>query len=266
VIDAVFGQRSLRRSSLGSSLGLSLGFSLRMACILCALATATAGCTTSRAVRAWHQGIAAEDAGRVRVARRKYKESYGRNTKHVGAELARLRLLARVSESRKKAEESLKELLEKKSDRPEVLVFAAWWALLDGDVATAKDRADAVQISKGERLAVALKIELRRLAKAIATEVERKKRTVDAAAMTAAKNNKLAVEALADGEPRRARDLLASVAAADEDAHWTIRFNLALAYLQLGEHARARRQLKRAARVCGADCAPVKANLKALTD
>ncbi len=231
---------------------------------LLAAVIASAGCTTSRAVRAWHAGIEAEDAGHLRRARRKYAESYGRNGKHVGAELARLRLLAQIAESRKKAKERLKELLEKKSMRPDVLLFAAWWAVVDGDLVSAQNRLDAVSNMSLVGQSPQLHREKLRLARAIAVETQRRSRTSDPAAMAHKRALKKAIAALETGQYELARDLIAGVVAADGAVHWTVRFNLAIAHMHLGAHTKARHQLQQAASLCDDTCPAVTRNLALL--
>ena len=229
-----------------------------------ALATFAGGCTTSRAVRAWHAGIAAEDAGKLKKARRKYSEAYARNGKHVGAELARLRLMARVPEAQKKADAALKKLLEKKSDEPTVLLFAALWALQRGELDDAQTRAAALPKKFSGRRAPELLAARRRLQQALRIEERRSERKSDDKGQAARRNNALAVSALKDGDPQRARDLLAAIVAMQPDAPWQVRFNLGVALLHLGQHEQARRQFGRAKASCTGDCEGVARNLALL--
>ena len=242
---------------------------------LCVAAVLISGCTTSRAVRAWHAGVAAEDAGKFRKARRKYDESYGRNGALVGAELARLRLLARLPESRKKAADQLKKLLEDKPDHPRLLLFAAWWALLDGQVNVAAERLAAVPLEgkrsgKKKRLRGAELAELRAsataLKKRIKVERARKARAKDSKAATARRNNKLAVKALAAKDPQRAVSLLEATVALDPDPHWVIHHNLGVAWLQVGRQDKARAAFRYALQGCGQDCSATRKNLATLGD
>lgn len=236
---------------------------MRIAVVVTVIVVAATGCTTSRAVRAWHAGIAAEDAGQLTKARRKYAESYGRNSAHAGAELARLRLLATVPESRKKAEESLKELLEKKSDRAEVLLFASWWALLEGDVKVAQTRLDAISISPVHPKHAELTLHKARLSETLNGQRRRHAAKLDPLGTAARFNASRAVVALRQGDFSRARDLLAGIVATNEQPHWTVHFNLAIAYLRLGEYERAKRLLRRAKSGCESGCAAIETNLAA---
>lgn len=226
----------------------------------------TSGCTTSRAVRAWHAGIKAEDAGNLRVARARYNESYGRNSAHVGAELARLRLLARVKESRKRASKRLTELLKKKGDRPDVLIFAAWWALLDGDLALARERAAAVSISKQRRDREHLQGELRRLQARLRqalTPAQRAQRQMQwAKYRLATEGGHTSAGPVSDCNDLQV-PLLRAMILASARPHWAWSHNLAVCLLQRGELDAAGQVLKVAAQRCE-DCQPIKSNLAVL--
>jgi tetratricopeptide (TPR) repeat protein len=112
--------------------------------VLCAaFVGATAGCTTSRAVLAWEAGAKAETAGKYDTAVLRYGEAAGRNGQLVGAALGRIRVLARLPDRRKEADELLTDLMKKQASHPAVAAFAAYLALVDGDAKLARKRFDA---------------------------------------------------------------------------------------------------------------------------
>lgn len=210
-----------------------------IAAIAVTLAFVTAGCTTSRAIRAWHRGVAHEQAGDVHKATRAYGEAYGRNNAHFGAELARLRLLARSPDSRKRADEDLQKLLKKKGTLPDVALFAAWWALLGGDTAGAQERIKALAIPAKHRSYDRLAKERARLQAAVDAQVERERQKRDGAKKSAFAQQQAGARLLRDGQPRAARDVLAGLVASGQDNSWQSRFNLGIAELSVGNMERA---------------------------
>ena len=234
---------------------------LLAALLCCGVATS---CTSSRAVRAWHQGVEAESKGNLRRARDKYGESYQRSKRHIGAELARLRLMARSPASRKKATERLNTLLTKRPDVPELMLFGGWWALLEEDIKLAKARLASLAPNPKDGNNNPLAGQVLQLKRAIAMQERRRAETFDAAALAARKNGSLAVKALNAGDHAHARDLLAAVVARDPQVHWTVEFNLGLAYLHMGHHQKARRHWQRAVKRCHRQCTPLQTNLAIL--
>ena len=102
-------------------------------------------CTTTRAVLAWEKGWQAEAKGEPQTAMARYAEAYGRNDRLVGAELNRIRLLARTPDKHIAASTALDALLKKSGEVPEVAIFGAAWALRDGQPKVAVRRLDAAR-------------------------------------------------------------------------------------------------------------------------
>ncbi|GEM_PF-2847036 len=230
---------------------------------LAAIVVGSTGCTTSRAIRAWYAGAKAEDRGRHAKARRHYAEAFERNADLAGAELARIRLASRTIAGRKKAAEALDELVSDKGSKPEVAIFAAWWSLFKGDAKAARQQASGVEIPPKHPHRALLEKRLATLKARIVIESERHKRTKDAATIAVADQVVRSEVALNSGDYSRARDLLNGVIARGDAVDWRLRFNLALAYMHLGELDLARRQLQTAASSCKA-CPAVHRNLAVL--
>ncbi|MCO4761415.1 MAG: hypothetical protein KC502_07915 [Myxococcales bacterium] len=98
------------------------------------------GCTTSKAVRAFHDGEKAEKAGDYARAAKRYQWAFKRNGALVGAELNRLRILARQPDEAANVDKALKELSAEHRHNVHVHLFAVGWALAKGDVAGANKR------------------------------------------------------------------------------------------------------------------------------
>ncbi len=109
------------------------GFVCLLAVVSVAIAVSLGGCTTSRAVLAWEAGWKAEAQGKYKVAAKRYAEAYSRNEHLVGAELNRIRLLARAPDKRLAAGKALDALLKKKGEVPQAAIFGATWALQTGE-------------------------------------------------------------------------------------------------------------------------------------
>ena len=124
------------------------------------LLSGLAGCTTSRAVRAWHAAEKARASGDRELALRRYDEAYGRDGRLVGAEVDRIGLLAGDVGAASAVEAARAALAEKKSGYVEVQLLAAGLELVAGRVApalaqleriseTALDKAEAALGHKG---------------------------------------------------------------------------------------------------------------------
>ena len=100
----------------------------------------TSGCTTSKAVRAWHDGWRAERKGDFERASKRYSWAYGRDGALVGAELGRLRILAIQPDQAEAVSKALKTLIKKKGDQVSVQLFATGWALTQRDLPLAVKR------------------------------------------------------------------------------------------------------------------------------
>lgn len=110
-----------------------------------AAVVAFAGCTTSRAVLAWHDGWRLEAAGEPGLAAVRYDEAVRRNSRLYGAALNRVRLLAVQPDRRKEADETLDKVLKSAGAEPEVAAFGARFALCAGDARLARARLDAAR-------------------------------------------------------------------------------------------------------------------------
>ncbi len=127
---------------------------LRGAVVALLCAAALGGCTTSKAVRHWHSGWQREARGDLSGAAKFYAKAYARDGRLLGAELDRLRLLARQPDQRKAVDTRLKELLKDHPEAVEVQLFAAGWALFGEDSAGALKRLSAVNevaVAKADR-------------------------------------------------------------------------------------------------------------------
>jgi tetratricopeptide (TPR) repeat protein len=108
-----------------------------------AVLVAQSACITPRSTHAWHEGAAAEAAGDLVTAEARYTEAATGQDRLVGAELARIALMARSSDRRKDANKLLDAVLKKQPGDPLVASFAALMALIDGNPKLAAERLDA---------------------------------------------------------------------------------------------------------------------------
>ncbi len=122
---------------------------LHLVAALLVLAGGLSACTTSRAALAWEDGWQAEARGDLKRAGSRYANAYSRNGFLVGAELNRLRLLARVPDKRAAVGQELDRLLAKRGEVAEVAIFGAVWALTEGDAKKAASRLDVVRAKIG---------------------------------------------------------------------------------------------------------------------
>ena len=126
----------------------------RLAGLLVPLA-GVAGCTTSRAVMAWHDGWQAEAAGDLTLAERRYGEAALADKGQAGAACNRVRLLAQHPDRQQDAKDALEPLLKDKSRWPEVATLGALAALQAGDGKLAQQRLAAARpLNDGDRLDV----------------------------------------------------------------------------------------------------------------
>ena len=99
-----------------------------------------AGCITPRSVHAFHEGAAAEAAGDLATAEARYAEAATGQDRLIGAELARIALMARSADRKKDADALLTALRKKAPADPLVCAFAALYALREGDTKSAAER------------------------------------------------------------------------------------------------------------------------------
>ncbi len=201
----------------------------------------------------------AEKSGDLDKARKKYAEAYGRNSAHVGAELARLRLLARSPAAHAAVDEDLKALAKKKGTQPDVALFAAWWALLKGDLKSAKAQLDGVSVPAKHAHAALLRADKKRLGAALATAVERERRKRDGTSKSTLEQQRVAARLLRQGKAKAAADILGGLIAFGRDVHWSSHFNMGVAKVMLGELKGAREAFSTAAGMCPS-CAPAARN------
>ncbi len=123
-------------------------------CVLI-LALVVSGCTTSRAVLAYRDGFAAENAGEPAKALQKYEDAFERDSALYGAQLNRIRILALQPERRADANLLLDKLLKSAGTDKGVAGFAARMALVAGDVKLARQRLDvAEKTAKSNAMAI----------------------------------------------------------------------------------------------------------------
>ena len=101
-------------------------------------------CTTSRAVRRWHDGDAALARGDRATAILRYEEAHARDGKLVGAEVNRIALLARDPAAARQVRAAHEALAEKKSGVVEVELLGAGLDLIGGDAKLAWTRLAAI--------------------------------------------------------------------------------------------------------------------------
>lgn len=112
-------------------------------------------CTTSRAVRRWHDADAALARGERATAILRYEEAYARDGKLVGAEVNRIALLARDPAAARQVRTAHEALAEKKSGVVEVELLGAGLDLLGGDAKLAWTRLQAIAelpLAKADRV------------------------------------------------------------------------------------------------------------------
>ncbi len=112
-------------------------------------------CTTSRAVRRWHEADAAIGRGDRALAILRYEEAYGRDGKLVGAEVNRIALLARDPAAARQVRAAHEALAEKKSGVIEVELLGAGLDLIGGEAKLAWTRLEAIAeapLAKADRV------------------------------------------------------------------------------------------------------------------
>jgi hypothetical protein len=144
---------SIRRSCVG------LHSARATALCLCAALLVISGCTTSRAIRAWHDAEDALAAGNRAKAVDRYSEAYGRDSGLVGAEANRIALLARDPAATARVAEAYDALATQKAGRVEVVLLGAGLDALAGrakEAFAAASALDAAVVAKADRTLGAL--------------------------------------------------------------------------------------------------------------
>lgn len=118
--------------------GLRRGLPALAAALL--FAAVPPACITPRSVHAYYEGAEAEAAGDLATAEARYTEAATGQDRLVGAELARIALMARSADRKKDADELLAALRKKAPAEPLVCAFSALYALREGDSKAAAER------------------------------------------------------------------------------------------------------------------------------